>query len=179
MNILLIGYRGSGKTTTGQILARRLGCAFADSDVVLIQRAGKTIKEIFAESGETGFRDLETAVLKDLLANDHQVLALGGGVILRDANRTMMQGPNNRIVYLKAAVEELHRRIHADVATAANRPSLTALGGGIEEIRSVLAAREPIYQQMANCVIDVTAKLPEIVATEIENAVRDMGFRLD
>ncbi|HSV15272.1 MAG TPA: shikimate kinase, partial [Tepidisphaeraceae bacterium] len=105
--------------------------------------------------------EMELAQLKD------HVLALGGGAVLREENRLAITGGGHTIVYLRADPAELHRRVHADAATAANRPALTKLGGGIEEIRSVLAAREPIYRQVMTAAVDVTAKSPEAVVEEI------------
>ncbi len=83
MNLLLIGYRGSGKTAVGRIVAQRLGWDAIDADEVLEGRARKSIAQIFADDGEPAFRDLESQVLSDLIARERQVLSLGGGVVLR------------------------------------------------------------------------------------------------
>ena len=167
MTIVLIGYRGSGKTTVGRLLADRLGYPFIDSDQRIVTAAGKTIKEIFEQEGEERFRDLETAVVLELAKLPDHVLSLGGGALLRPQNRRAVTSNQHFVVYLRAEVQALHRRIHADTATAAHRPSLTHLGGGIEEIRSVLAVREPIYRQVMSAEIDVSRALPHEVADNI------------
>jgi shikimate kinase len=161
VNILLIGYRGSGKTTVGQLLAARLNRPFADSDEKIVRLAGKSIAEIFRDDGEDHFRDLETRILKELLVSDGQILALGGGVILRKENRAAMKADmRNKIFYLHCEASELHRRIAADAKTAAHRPALTALGGSAEEIINLLAIRLPLYRQTMAVEIDVTTLTP-------------------
>src|SRR5262245_66283601 len=90
MNIFLIGYRGSGKTTVAAEMSAQLGWPWHDADAELERRAGKTIKQIFAEQGEPAFRDLESTVLADLLIGDRQIAALGGGVVLREENRRLL-----------------------------------------------------------------------------------------
>jgi shikimate kinase len=167
MSIVLIGYRGSGKTTIGRLLADRLSQPFIDSDERIVATAGMTIKEIFEKRGEEQFRDLETAAVAQLAGFEDHVLSLGGGALLREQNRQALLAGKHTIVYLRADPIELHRRIHQDIATAAHRPHLTKLGGGIEEIRSVLAAREPIYRQMRTAEVDVTHASPEQVVDMI------------
>lgn len=164
MRVAFIGYRGSGKTSIGRELASRAGVEFVDADDELIRRAGRSIKEIFETDGEAAFRDLETTVLADLLQRPEGVLSLGGGVILRPANRELLQKWNRPRVYLHADAETLYHRIHADPNTAANRPALTHLGGGVEEIGSLLAIREPLYRAVKTHEVDVsTLSLDEAV----------------
>jgi shikimate kinase len=167
MSIVLIGYRGSGKTTIGRLLSQKLACSFADSDQQIIAAANKTIKEIFEEDGEEKFRDLETTIIFKLANLENHVLSLGGGALLREPNRQAVLAHTHTIIYLRAEPVELHRRIHSDAATAAHRPSLTKLGGGIDEIRSVLAAREPIYRQVMTAEVDVTDASPDQVVEKI------------
>src|ERR1019366_550424 len=161
MTIVLIGYRGSGKTTVGRLLSAHLTQPFKDSDEQITTTTGMTIKEIFEQHGEEHFRDLETAAILQLAPLQNHVLSLGGGALLREQNRQAILAPKHTIVYLHADPVELHRRIHQDTATAAHRPSLTRLGGGIEEIRSVLTTREPIYRQGMSAEIDVPHASPE------------------
>jgi len=167
MSIVLIGYRGSGKTTIGRLLADRLSKSFADSDEKIVVDSGMTIREIFERDGEEKFREMETAAIGELAGLEDYVLSLGGGAPLREENRRAILSGGHTIVYLRADPVELHRRIHHDAATAAHRPHLTKLGGGIEEIRSVLAAREPIYRQMSGAEVDVTHASPEQVVDMI------------
>ena len=169
MNVILIGYRGSGKTTIGLMLADRLGYDFVDTDERIMQIAGKNIKEIFEQDGQEAFRDLETKVILDVAAKSDHVISVGGGAVLREQNRQAIRGNQNRVIYLNAAAEELFKRIHSDSASAANRPSLTHLGGNIEEIRSLLAVREPIYRSVCTDVVDVAPLSPVEVVAAIVN----------
>jgi shikimate kinase len=156
MSTFLIGYRGSGKTTVGRKLADRLWQPFVDSDDEVFKRAGKSIKDIFEQYGEHHFRDVEAEVVKDLATRAEHVIALGGGAVLRDENRAAIKAGGHGVVYLKCDAKELEKRIHADPATAANRPSLTHLGGTLAEIEKLLAQREPIYRQVMTAELDVT-----------------------
>jgi hypothetical protein len=94
MTIALIGYRGAGKTTVARLLARRLGWEAIDADDLLEARAGRTIQQIFAEQGEPWFRDWESAILAELVRRPRAILALGGGVVLREANRLLLPRPS-------------------------------------------------------------------------------------
>ncbi|MFT3787712.1 MAG: shikimate kinase [Tepidisphaeraceae bacterium] len=178
MTILLLGYRGSGKTSVGKLVAAKLGVEFIDTDQVLQLRAGKTIREIFATQGELAFRDLESSVLEDALRwTGDRVIATGGGIILRDSNRALLERSGAYRFYLRCDADVLHARIHADVGTAENRPALTSLGGGLDEIRSLLAAREPLYEQAKTHQIDVTNLSVEVVAKMIVAEVGTDSFR--
>ncbi len=156
MGVVLLGYRGSGKTTVGRKLADRLWCEFVDTDEEVVRRAKKSIKDIFAQDGEAAFRDLESAVLADVLKRGSDVISCGGGIVLREANRAAMLASSHSRVYLRCEPEALHQRIHADPATAQSRPALTALGGGIDEIRSLLEQREPLYREVMTAELEVT-----------------------
>ena len=158
MHLVLIGYRGSGKTTVGRMLAGRVGLPFVDADEHLVAAAGMTIREIFAAGGEADFRDRETRAIAELLQRPDHVIALGGGALLRAANRASLSTSNARVVYLRGDAVELHRRIVADPATAAARPALTHLGGGVQEVRHLLAGREPAYLAASSIVVDVAGR---------------------
>lgn len=157
MVITLIGYRGSGKSTVAQPLAARLGWPMVDADAEIERAAGKSIREIFASGGEPQFRDIERRVISELLQRDRLVLSAGGGAILDADTRRHMRaaGP---VVWLRASVDTLLRRIAADQATAERRPNLTAAGGR-REIEELLARREPLYREAATIVIE-TDDLP-------------------
>jgi shikimate kinase len=153
MNIILIGYRGSGKSSAGKALARRLNRPFVDMDVEIVGRAGMTIKEIFELEGEKGFRDRESQVVRDLAARTGLVIAAGGGAILRPENVAALKA-SGKIIWLRAPAEVLHQRIQNDAATSLTRPNLTA-AGGLEEVRALLAQREEAYRGAADAVVDI------------------------
>lgn len=165
MNLILIGYRGTGKSTVARLLAARLGWAWVDSDAEIEREAGATIAEIFAREGEAGFRDREAAVVARLLENDNRVVALGGGAVLREESRQSLAAAG-RVVWLRATAETIHQRLSADPSTVTGRPNLTA-SGGMPEIRDLLQRREAIYQQCADLEVDTENKDPAAVANEI------------
>jgi shikimate kinase len=165
MNVYLIGYRGSGKTCVAGHLAELLQLPWADADAELERRAGRTIREIFAADGERAFRDLESAVLTDLAERGGQVIALGGGVVLREANRAVLRR-SGRTVWLRAQPETLWQRIEGDPTTGDRRPNLTA-HGGIEEVRRLLDARTPFYEESADLALDTEDKSPAEIAQAI------------
>lgn len=168
MGIVLIGYRGSGKTTIGRKLADRLRQPFIDTDELVVARAGKNIKAIFEEAGEGGFRELEAAALAEACRPGALILSAGGGVVERVANRDLLRTSGHAVVYLRCEAPELLRRIHADPATSGSRPNLTRLGGGLQEVESMLARREPLYRHAMNTEIDVTRLTPEEAVTRLE-----------
>ncbi|CAN5510397.1 shikimate kinase [soil metagenome] len=161
MSIVLIGYRGSGKTTIGRKLADRLGWPFVDSDAEVVKVAGKSIKAIFEGDGEPAFRDLESAVVADVSQLVNHVISLGGGAVMRRQNVAALRAHGHSIIYLRADAQTLHDRIHADAATAENRPALTALSGGIDEILHLLAVREPSYRAIMTSELDVARLTPD------------------
>jgi shikimate kinase len=164
MNVYLIGYRGTGKTTVAKILAARGDFCWLDTDQEIERRTGKTIAQIFADDGEGGFRDLESAVVAELSRRDRLVLALGGGAVLREENRRAIG--SGTVIWLQASAETIFARISADAETARRRPNLTPTGG-LQEIRELLLRRAPIYRQCTNFAVDTEGKSPEQVAQDI------------
>jgi shikimate kinase len=162
--IFLVGYRGSGKTTVGRALAARLGWPFLDADERLEHIAGRSVKEIFAAEGETGFRDRESAVLAEVSELTRHVVATGGGVVLRPGNRNLLR--TGFTSWLTASPETIWERIQTDPTTAARRPNLTA-AGGLEEVRALLAVREPLYREVADFVVDAGSLSPDAAADAI------------
>jgi shikimate kinase len=161
VSIVLIGYRGSGKTTIGRRLADKLWHKFFDTDEAIVARAGKSIAEVFQQQGETAFRDLETEVIKEACALQDHVIAIGGGALGREENRNALKAAGHKLIYLKCEPRILHQRIQADPQTADTRPNLTSLGGGVAEIRKLLDEREPIYRQAMHAELDVTYLSPD------------------
>ena len=160
----LIGYRGSGKSSVAARLADQLGCSWCDADDVLEQKAGTTITELITTRGEPAFRDLETDLLRQLLATESGVLATGGGVVLREENRRLLQNLGQPVIWLTAPAAVLRDRLAADPATVLRRPALSG-GNVLDEVAATILARAPLYQATANAVIDVyTAPVAEVVA---------------
>ena len=159
MSVVLIGYRGSGKSTVGKRLADRLWQPFVDTDELIVRKAGKTIREIFENQGELAFRDLESTIVRDTLKLQEHVISLGGGALLREENRAALKASGHKVVYLKCAPEELYKRILADPESADARPNLTD-SGGLEEVKNLLAAREPTYRATMSAELDVTHLSP-------------------
>lgn len=169
MNLVLIGYRATGKTTLARLLAQRLGWDWIDADVEIERRAGKSIARIFAEDGEPAFRDLEARVIADLTKRPKLVLAAGGGAPLRGESRQAMRD-GGRVVWLTASAETIHRRMTGDATTGQRRPSLTDRGP-LDEILQLLKRREPIYRESGHVQIDTEGKTPDELAVEILDAL--------
>src|SRR5688500_3529739 len=124
MSIVLTGYRGCGKTTIGRKLADRLWQKFVDTDDLVVRQAGKSVKEIFEQDGESAFRDREATVVRDAALLADHVIALGGGALQREENRRVLKDAGHKLIYLRCEPEELLRRITADPNTNAARPNL-------------------------------------------------------
>ena len=168
--ILIVGYRGTGKTTVGRLLADQLGWAFADCDDYIEAAAGRSVADIFAAEGEPGFRDREAAVLRQLCAGERCVIATGGGAVLRPSNRELLRGAGF-VAWLTASPETILARLQSDPTTAVRRPNLTPTGG-IDEVRTLIAAREPLYRDVADFTADADTPSPEAVAATIFMAWR-------
>ena len=161
MSIVLLGYRGCGKTTIGKRIADRLWQKFVDTDDLVTKAAGKTIRQIFDENGEPYFRLLEADAVKKAMTLQEHVIALGGGAVVNDETRNLLRASSSKRLYLRCDPEELIRRVLSDPNTHRNRPDLTTLGGGIDEITQVLNDREPLYRQVSTAELDVTHISPE------------------
>ncbi len=142
--ISLIGLPGGGKTSTGRQLARRLNRAFEDSDAVIERQLGESIRSFFEREGEARFRDVEEAVLHDLVRNFSGVLATGGGAVLRCANRAQLR-EHSTVIYLTATPESLMRRLRFD----SKRPLLQT-DDPLGRLRELYAQRDPLYRETAH-----------------------------
>ena len=146
-NLILVGMMGSGKTTMGRALAKHLGKVFVDSDEEIQKRTGVTIPHIFDIEGETGFRQRETAAIRDLVERDNMVLATGGGAVLAEQSRELMR-QNGIVIYLKANVHDLWQRTRHD----RNRPLLQT-ADPYAKLTELFQQRDPLYLQVADIVM--------------------------
>jgi shikimate kinase len=145
MNIVLMGYRGTGKSTVGRLLAARLGRELVSTDAEIIKRAQHSIPEIVAKKGWEHFRDLESDICREFAGRDQLVIDTGGGAILREQNVEALK-KNGTVFWLTASVETIAKRIGSNN----QRPSLTGTKSFVDEIQDVLRERTPKYQAAAD-----------------------------
>jgi shikimate kinase len=169
-NVILIGSRGCGKTSVGRDVAARLGWAFVDTDE-RIEAGGRSIRQIFEQDGEPFFRQLEEQVIAGVARGSDQVIAVGGGAVLLDANRTAVQAAG-LCIWLTAPAEELHQRLLADPRSPATRPALTSRDE-LDEIRHLLTQRDPLYAAAAHLVVPTTEQSVTQVVEAVLNAVAE------
>lgn len=148
MLLVLVGLPGSGKSTVGRQLAKRLGLSFTDTDHAIEQRIDCSIREFFEREGEGPFRDIEEAVIDELARGGAGVLATGGGAVLRPANREHLRAAGH-VIYLRSTPEELFRRLRHDT----NRP-LLQVSDPLARLRALYEERDPLYRETAHFVID-------------------------
>ena len=144
MNIFLIGYRCTGKTTIGKSIAAAIDWSFVDADTMLVGECGKPIKEIVDTEGWEAFRRMERSTLKQICTEDRQVVATGGGVVLDKANIKAMK-TSGMVIWLDATAETIQKRMLQDKNTGNFRPALTDKGR-MEEIEDMLLKRNPYYE---------------------------------
>ena len=166
--ISLIGLPGSGKSIVGRQLARRLQLPFSDSDHVIEQQLGCSIREYFEREGEERFRDVEESVIDELTQGGSGVLSTGGGVILRQANRRRLR-QHSQVVYLNSSPDELFRRLRHDV----NRP-LLQVADPLNRLRDLHTLRDPLYRETAHFVVETgrpsVATLVGMIVKQLELA---------
>jgi shikimate kinase len=173
MNVVLIGYRGTGKSTVGKAVAARLGRPIVSTDREIVRRAGSSIPDIVAAQGWDYFRDLESAVCQELAGQDNLVIDTGGGAILRQQNVDVFKR-NGRLIWLTASVETIAARIGGDT----QRPSLTGTRSHVEEIRDVLTERTPKYQAAADLTIATDGRsIDELTTTILQSLSSAEPFR--
>lgn len=165
--VALVGLPGSGKSTIGRQLARRLGADFIDTDVLIEKRLGETIRAFFEREGEDRFRQIEHDILRELLAGPRGgVLATGGGIVLRADNRRLLsQGAT--VVYLRSSPEDLARRLRHD----RQRP-LLQVANPLAKLRELYRVRDPLYREVAHFSVETgrpsVALLTQTIATQLE-----------
>ena len=165
MNVFLIGYRATGKSTVARKIAATLGLKCVDSDALIAQAAGMTITEIFATETEVGFRERESAVVTEIALGDNQVVALGGGAVLRSENRAAIRD-QGQIVWLQASVDSVCERLTEDLQTQSQRPQLTTHDLH-DEVSELMERRRDIYAAVADFSVDTESLDAEEVAAEI------------
>jgi shikimate kinase len=162
-NIILIGPMGSGKSTIGNIIARRLHRDFQDSDHFIEERTGVDIARIFDVEGEQGFRDRETNALNELLSENNQVIATGGGSVLRRENQQLLK-QKGYIVFLDTSINQQMQRLRRDK----KRPLLQTENPR-ERLESLLAERRPIYLDLADLAVKTDRRMARRLAADIIN----------
>ena len=164
--VILIGPMGSGKTTIGQLVATRLDIAFRDTDHVIEERSGRTVADIFLEDGEDAFRLLEKAVLRDELLSDETVLALGGGAPISMDAQSALRAIASPVIYLDISLATVAPRI------GFNRDRPLLLHNPRGQWQTLMEARRPIYESIADTVIDVNTKSESDIVSEILEVIK-------
>ncbi len=161
--VVLVGPMGSGKSTVARLLATAYGVTARDTDADVEAAAGRSISDIFVDSGEAHFRELERAAVGEALASHDGVLALGGGAVLDPTTRELLA--DHRVVFLRVGLSEAVKR----VGLGTSRPLL--LGNVRSRIKALLDERTPVYESVADLVVDTDQRSPEDVADEIRKAL--------
>jgi shikimate kinase len=163
MQVYLVGMMGSGKTTVGRLLAKRLGCEFIDTDHEIERRTGVRVQAIFDIEGEKGFRDRETQLLKELAESASGVVATGGGCVLRPENRNVLK-KSNCVVYLRVPARLAFERTRKDQS----RP-LLRVADPMQKLQELFCERDPLYQDVATIICESTGQNPNTVVRQIES----------
>ena len=172
MNFILIGYRASGKTSVGRKLAGLLQRPFYDTDALIRQQTGRTVKEIVSSAGWPAFRQAEKTVIAGLAGQDGAVIALGGGAVLDPANAAILK-PLGFFIWLKAGKETIQERLRGDGLNAEQRPSLLPPGNGDDG--EILRQRTPVYEALADLIVDTSGKSIEAVTEGVLARVKKLG----
>ncbi|MEM9411798.1 MAG: shikimate kinase [Planctomycetota bacterium] len=168
MNLYLIGYRGSGKSTIAPHLAKKLLWKAVDTDQEIEILCGRTIAEIFSEEGESGFRQWETSVIQGYALEKEHVVSLGGGAPTIEINRRLIKN-SGKVVWLTASPEILWERISKDSKSRENRPALTGIDDGLKEVQQMLEQRQETYADCADYTVDTSKLSTDRVIDEIAN----------
>jgi shikimate kinase len=163
--VVLVGPMGAGKTTVGRLLADRWGVGFRDTDDLVEEAEGRSVSDIFVDSGEEHFRALERAAVGRALDEHPGVLALGGGAVMAEETRTALAG--HAVVFLRVGLTDAAAR----VGLGASRPLL--LGNVRGTMKGLLDERTPVYESVASLSVDTDGRTPDEVANAVEEALRD------
>lgn len=174
MNVVLIGFRGSGKSTVGKALSDRLGQEFIDCDAWIEKRTGLTIKEIFERHGESHFRTLESQAIGELSAMDGKVIATGGGAALKYQNMQVFKRNGGKIFFLEVGPETAFRRIQEDATSRSRRPALTEKDP-LTEVKEQIELRRPYYLKGADVTISTDGIKIDDIVVEILKHIRETG----
>ena len=172
-NLVLIGYRATGKTEVGGLLAQRFGLPLVDLDQALEAEMGRSITELVAAKGWPEFRRREKEMVARYGRDGGRVIASGGGVVL-DLENVAVLRQNGVVVWLQADVATIRARLSGDQVQEAQRPSLTG-GGTLDEVAEVLKAREPLYRAAAHVVIDTAGQSIDQVVEKVLTAIKQLG----
>lgn len=175
MNIFLIGYRCTGKTSVGRSLAKSLGRPFLDADSELVKEQNLNISEIVRKEGWNVFREIESDIIKRVCALDDHVVATGGGAVLNDKNVKHMKR-SGKLIWLKATPETIKKRILQDKNTEDFRPPLTSKGS-VEEINETLLNRNPFYKKAMDFDVDTDDIGIDEVCHAIIKKLNDKGYK--
>lgn len=167
-NIALIGFMGTGKTAVGRVLAQKSYKEFVELDAIIIEKAGKSIPEIFREDGEVRFRELEIEATREVASLKNAVIACGGGIVLNKINIDRLK-KESVIIYLTASPSEILKRTAGDES---GRPLLN-VSDRAKQIKTMLKSRRPFYQQAADIIINTSGLTIASVADKILEALKD------
>lgn len=174
MNVVLVGFRGSGKTSVGRVLAERLKRDFIDCDELIEKRTQYTIRQIFERHGESHFRKLESEAITELAKLDGKVIATGGGAVLKYQNMQVFKRNGGRIFFLEVGADTAYARIQGDETTRARRPALTDKDPHTE-VKEQIELRRPYYLKGADVVIATDGRSIDDVMKDILQHVQDEG----
>ena len=170
LNLVLIGYRGTGKTAVSQHLSEELGFQRLGMDETLVERFGMGIPEFVEKNGWDAFREAESELVREISSRDRQIIDSGGGVVVRSGNIETLR-ENGRVVWLTATVETIARRIGGD----SQRPSLTGEKSFVDEIEEVLQERIPLYRQASDFEVKTDDLPAEDIARRVLTWWKDLG----
>jgi shikimate kinase len=174
MNFVLIGYRGTGKTSAGKAAAEMLGLDFCDTDEIIRQQTGRSVKEIVEAGGWAAFRQQEKLAVRSLPGPGSRIVSLGGGAVLDGANIEELRKRQSVFIWLFAGPAVIAQRIENDANSAGQRP---ALGSTADDVAAIIRERTPIYRGLADCMIDTSDRGIGEIAESICRFIKSFGER--